>query len=207
MPRIASVLRLATLLLILSAFMACNRGPFSMEARQQSAALDQYVKTLQTHFTVNDTFEWNTLSSALIVRLLPYNQAVRQAADARFSSDPAFHTETAAWNKIPGRKKARPVTILMGIFTPDLKAKDVIERERFRPRLKTPDGRLVKPLNIKRYGRDDVFIRDHFPVFNIWEDVYLLQFQPLSSSASDHLEFVLEWPGGERTVILNSAPW
>ncbi|MDL2226249.1 hypothetical protein LJB86_01130 [Deltaproteobacteria bacterium OttesenSCG-928-M10] len=208
MPRFASVLRLTTLTLVLFCLAACDKGPFSPEARRQSAALDQYVKMLQANLVVDDTFEWNTLSSALIVRVLPYNQEVSRAADLRFASDKTFHTETAAWDRAPGRKARPPVTILLGLFTQDLKAKDVMEMERFRPRLKTAGGRILEPLEIKRYGRDHVFIRDHFPIFNPWEDVYLVKFQGPSRSADtyDRQEFLLEWPGGTQTLILNSGP-
>ena len=101
---LTSVLRLTTLTLVLFCLTACDKGPFSPEARQQSAALDQYVKILQDNLTVDDTFEWNTPSSALIVRVLPYNREVSRAADQRFASDKAFHTETAAWDRAPGRK-------------------------------------------------------------------------------------------------------
>lgn len=208
MPRFASVLRLTTLTMVLFCLAACDKGPFSPEARRQSAVSDQYVKILQANLTTDDTFEWNTLSSALIVRILSYNQEVSQAADLRFASDKAFHTETAAWNRVPVRKAGQPVTVLLGLFTQDLMAKDVIERKRFRPRLKTADGRILEPLEIKRYGRDHFFIRDHFPVFNHWEEVYLVKFKVSSRSANnnDRQEFILEWPGGIQTLILNSGP-
>ena len=185
---------------------ACDKGPFSPDARRQSENLAQYLRTLKSALTVDDTFEWSTLSSALIIRALPYSPAVSQAATQRFADDPTFQKEAGAWNRTSKRNAQPPVIILMGIYTPDLAEKDITKIGRFRPRLKTADGRLLPPLEIKRYGRDSVFIRDHFPIFNPWEEVYLVKF-----SSPDHrgpysqpLEFALEWPGGVQTLTLNN---
>jgi len=204
--RAASLQRLLLAVILSLGLTACDKGPFSPEARQQSESLAQYMRTLQSALVIDDTFTWNTLSSALIIRALPYSPAVSQAAIQRFAHDPTFHKEADAWNLASKRNANPPVIILMGIFTPDLAEKDITKLGRFRPRLKTADGRLLPPLDIKRYGRDSVFIRDHFPIFNHWEEVYLVRFNsPTGSSPySGPLEFVLEWPGGVQTLVLNN---
>ncbi len=181
---------------------ACGRGPFAPEAQAQYRALEHYVRLLSANLTVDDTFEWNTLSSALIVRALPYNTVVSQAASARFAGDPTFAAETAGWGSA-GHRSNRTVVVLLGLFTPDLAEKDLTKLGRFRPRLLAADGRILEPVEIKRYGRDAVFIRDHFPVFNSWEDVYLVRFAASGLQTDGRLEFRLEWPGGVQTLWLN----
>jgi len=182
---------------------ACSKGPFSPEAKQQAAERDQYLRVLQSALVTDDTFEWNTLSSALIVRALPYTPRVAEAAEYRFRDDPTFYKEVSGW---PGaaRGSAAPVIVLMGIFAPDLKARDITQLGRFRPRLAASDGRILSPLEVKRFGRDSVFIRDHFPVFNPWEEVYLVKFAaPGRARSSGRLDFRLEWPGGVQTLLLS----
>lgn len=204
--------REARLIWILSAVIlclgltACDKGPFSPEARRQSESLRQYMRVLQSALVVDDTFEWNTMSSALIVRVLPYSPEVAQAAALRFADDPAFHKEVESWKRISGRAADPPVIILMGIFTPDLGEKDITKLSRFRPKLGTADRRAMPPLEIKRFGRDAVFIRDHFPIFNPWEEVYLVKFASPSGRHpfSSPMEFMLEWPGGIQTLTLNN---
>jgi len=193
--------RLATAAVLLG-LVACARGPFSPEAREQSASLDRYMKELQAAIVIDDTFTWNTLSSALIVKALPYTPAVAQAAGARYASDPVYAQETAQW-RTPLRNRRPPLVILMGIFAPDLKEKDITQLGRFRPGLMTPDGRILAPLEIKRYGRDSVFMRDHFPIFNPWEEVYLVKFPAYGGDwGYERLDFRLEWPGGVQTLPL-----
>ncbi|MDR1045667.1 MAG: hypothetical protein LBP33_11205 [Candidatus Adiutrix sp.] len=181
---------------------ACGRGPFSPEARRQSRELDQYLKALQADLLTDDTFEWNTLSSALTVKALAYSGPVRQAAEQRFRGDPAFQEESSRWAQAPGRRHP-PLVILMGLFAPDLQEQDVAPAGRFRPRLRTADGRSLKPLEIKSYGRGSVFVRDHFPVFNPWEAVYLLRFPSPGAGPEGRLDFLLEWPGGVQTMAIN----
>ncbi|MDR2946748.1 MAG: hypothetical protein LBV79_08390 [Candidatus Adiutrix sp.] len=181
---------------------ACARGPFSPEARMQSQSATEYMMELGSALATNQSFEWNTLSSALIVRALPYTAAVAQAADRRFAADPAYQKETAAWKR-PAKRGQAPLVILMGLYTPDLAEKDITKLGRFRPRLKGADGQLWAPRDIKRYGRDAVFIRDHFPIFNPWEEVYLLTFDsPAGRYPAETLDFVLEWPGGAQGLVV-----
>ena len=203
--RAALLQRLLLVFIIGLGLTACDKGPFSPEARQQSENLNQYMRTLKSALTVDDTFEWRTLSSGLIIRALPYAPAVSQAANQRFADDPTFQKEAGAWNRV-SKRSAQPVVILMGIYIQDLAEKDITKLGRFRPRLKTADGRLLQPLEIKRYGRDSVFIRDHFPVFNPWEEVFLVKFNSPDRRGpyAEPLEFVLEWPGGVQTLILNN---
>lgn len=204
--RAAFLQRLLLVAILCLGLTACDKGPFSPEARRQSESLTQYMRTMQAALVVDDTFEWNTLASALIIRALPYSPDVAQAATQRFADDPTFHKEAGTWDRTSKRNANPPVVILMGVFTPDLAKKDITKLGRFRPRLKTADGRLLQPLEIKRYGRDAVFIRDHFPIFNPWEEVYLVKFTSPSGRHpySAPLEFVLEWPGGVQTLILNN---
>ena len=204
--RAALLQRLLVAVILCLGLTACDKGPFSPEARRQSESLTRYMKTLKADLVVDDTFEWNTLSSALIIRALPYSPPVARAATQRFADDPTFHKEAETWERTSKRNANQPVVILMGIFTPDLAEKDITKLGRFRPKLKTADGRLLQPLEIKRYGRDAVFIRDHFPIFNPWEEVYLVKFASPSGRDpySSPLEFVLEWPGGTQTLILNN---
>ena len=203
--RAAVFQRLLLVFIICLGLTACDKGSFSPEARRQSKSLNQYTRTLKSVLTVDDTFQWNTLSSALIIRALPYTPAVSQAATYRFANDPTFQKEAGNWSRV-SKRHAQPVVILMGIYTPDLAEKDITKLGRFRPKLRTADGRLLQPQEIKRYGRDSVFIRDHFPIFNPWEEVFLVKFNPPNRQApyAEPLEFVLEWPGGVQTLILNN---
>lgn len=192
------------LLIVCPGLTACSKGPFSPEAKQQAAERDRYLKVLQSALVTDDTFEWNSLSSALIVRALVYAPELAGAAEDRFRDDPTFHKEVSGWRHSPRGAATPPVVILMGIFAPDLKAQDITKLGRFRPRLATDDGRLMSPAEIKRFGRDSVFIRDHFPVFNPWEEVYLVKFDsPGRAWSSNPLDFRLEWPGGVQTLLLN----
>lgn len=178
----------------------CDKGPFAPAARHQAQELSDYMRVLQNALVTDDTFAWNTLSSALIVRALPYSNSVAEAAQRRFSNEPAFQKETGGWFKSSKRGGNTPTIVLMGLYTPDLAEKDVTKLGRFRPRLRTDDGRLIEPLEIKRYGRDSVFIRDHFPIFNPWEEVFLVKFD--YQAGSDPLNFLLEWPGGTQNLLL-----
>ncbi len=197
-----SLLRLCGLMIAILALSGCARGPFSPEVRRQSAELERYMNVLQAALVTDDTFEWNTLSSALIVRALKYSGPVRSEAEHRYAGAPPFEADTAQWLK-PVRRSGRPIVILMGIFTPDLKEKDITTLGRFRPRLMSPDGRAVSPLEIKRYGRDAVFMRDYFPIFNPWEEVYMLKF-PSTGLSAGTLDFILEWPGGVQVLTLEN---
>jgi|GEM_PF-2569848 len=183
---------------------ACSKGPFSPEAKSQAAELDRYLNVLRSVLVTDDTFEWNTLSSALIVRALPYTPTVAQEAEYRFQDDPSFSSEVSDWRFLPRGVAGPPVIVLMGIFAPDLKEKDITKLGRFRPRLLAADGRVIKPVEVKRFGRDSVFIRDHFPVFNRWEEVYLVKFAPTGTTwPSGPLDFQLQWPGGAQNLILS----
>lgn len=196
-------LAVLSLLLACPGLTACSKGPFSPEAKQQAAERDRYLKALQSALVTDDTFEWNSLSSALIVRALAYTPELAGAAEDRFRDDPTFRDEVSGWRYSARGAAAPPVVILMGIFAPDLKAQDITKLGRFRPRL-AAGGRLISPAEIKRFGRDSVFIRDHFPIFNPWEEVYLVKFDsPGRAWSSGQLDFRLEWPGGVQTLLLN----
>lgn len=184
---------------------ACGKGPFSPEARQQEAEREQYLKTLQAALAVDDTFEWKRLGSALIVRALPYDADVKLAAEQRFAGSASFQKDVSQWMRPVKNSRGEPTVILMGLFAPDLKENDLTKLDRFRPRLRTADGRLLEPVELKRYGRDAVFMRDFFPVFNPWEHVYMVKFAPssgLSAYYNGQLEFVLQWPGGQQSLVL-----
>jgi hypothetical protein len=200
--------RLLPLCMILSAALAAcetgplSRGPFSPEARARAAAGDQYQALLTANMVSDETFKFETLSSAIILRVLRFSPAVEAAAAGRFSGDPIFSRETRGWSSVNGT--AGPgVVVLMGLFAPDLAENDVVVGGRFRPRLQTPDGRVLAPAEIKRYGRDKNIIRDYFPVFNPWEEVYLVRFAPpAGTSFYGDLKFRLLWPGGAQTLTL-----
>ncbi len=195
------IFSLLTLIIFSLTLSACGRGPFAPEARQQAAELTQYTKLLQSALVTDDTFEWNTVSSALIVRALHYSPRISREAERRYLGDPTFSGETDGWGRLPRRVPGPATVILMGIFAPDLGEKDLTKLGRFRPRLVTPDGRILEPVEIKRYGSNAVFIRDHFPVFNPWEEVYLVKFGSPGRSYGG-LDFRLEWPGGVQTLTL-----
>ncbi len=193
----------AGLVVLCLALTACDKGPFAPEARMQAASRDQYLKLLREYLVTDGAFEWNTLSSALIVRALPYAAAISQAADRRFTGDPTFEREVGTWDRPAKRSSGPPVVVLLGLFSQDITADDLIKLGRFRPALVTSDGRVLAPMELKRYGRDAVFIRDHFPVFNPWEEVYLVRFDVPAHGRPGWLEFRLEWPGGAQTLFLN----
>ncbi len=183
------------------ALSSCQSGPFSPEARAQAKALNQYKALLEANLLNDETFDWDSLSSALILRVLPYNKQIDQAAQYRFYNDPNFTRERKIWVARPKSLKETQV-FFFGLFTRDLKAEDLTEKKRFRPELLTPAGHLLEPLALKRYGRDNPFIRDTFPVFNPWEDVYMVAF-PLDTNVSGSpLEFILQWPGGTQNLVL-----
>lgn len=197
---IVSLCRLIFLVLLAAALLsACGKGPFSPEAMRQSQERDSYLKLLKDHLIADDTFEWDTLSSALIVRILPYKGDVRRSAENRFFEAPPFKTETASWDKRRKNGSAAPVIILLGFYNQSLKEKDITKDQRFRPRLQLPDGRVLTPFAIKRFGRDKAFIRDYFPVFNPWEEVYLVKFDP-PARLNGTVNFLLEWPGGTQSL-------
>lgn len=192
------------LLIFCPGLTACSTGPFSPEARQQAGQRDRYLKALQSGLVADDTFEWSSLSSALIVRALPYTAQLAGVAEDRFRDDPTFYNEVSSWSRLPGGAAGPPVIVLMGLFAPDLKAGDITKLGRFRPRLAAADGRIMSPAEVKRFGRDSVFIRDHFPVFNPWEEVFLVKFaSPGPAGSSGPIDFRLEWPGGAQTLLLN----
>ena len=95
------------------------------------------------------------------------------------------------------------MVVLLGLLTQYITADDLIKLGRFRPTLVTSDGRVLTPMELKRYGRDAVFIRDHFPIFNPWEEVYLVRFDSSANRHPGRVEFRLEWPGGVQTLFLN----
>lgn len=196
MSPLSALVRLSLTVLWLVPLVACATGPFSSQAFRQARAGAEYLETLRANLSVDDSFRWESLSSALIVRALPYNQVVRQAAESRFADDQIFLRETEAWLKpIKGQE---PLVIIMGLFAPDLDDEDVTELGRFRPYLQGPDGRELRPESIERYGRDIALIRDHFPLFNPWEEVFVLRFAPVAEPA----EFILRWPGGRQSLAL-----
>lgn len=195
---------LAGLLLCVFILTACGKGPFSPEARSQAAARDLYLAVLRTNLVTDDTFEFSTMSSAIIVHALPFNQMVREAADSRFASSPDYSMETHPWFKPTSSFYGESTVVLMGLYTPDLADGDLTILHRFRPRLLTSEGRLLEPLEIKDYGKKKAFMRDHFPVFNPWEKIYMIKF-PATKSA-EHLTFQLVWPGGVQSLELNKNP-
>lgn len=160
---------------------------------------EEYQAFLHSRVSTAKAIDLKTLSAGLVLKALPFSQNVESRGRLLFLGDPQFTAETAAW------KRGGPIIILMGLFTPDLGEKDVTATGRFRPALKTPDGAILKPLAIKRYGRDSVFMRDYFPAFDPWEEVFVISFDP-GRSAGDFdpaaYEFILEWPGGVKTLPL-----
>lgn len=199
---LASIWRLLAGLIFCSIFLsACDKGPFSPEARGQAAARDQYLKALQTNLVTDGTFNFGTLSADIIVRVLPLNQMVRQAADHRFLTDQNFTREVDQWLKPPRGLAGNSTVILMGLFTQDLAEGDLTELQRFRPRLLTSAGHLLEPVSIEDYGRDQSFIQDHFPVFNPWEAVFIVKFPP--TKTTETLIYQLQWPGGIQNLVLN----
>ena len=179
---------------------ACSYGMFSPEAAQRAKSSEQYLKLLRSLMVKSDTFEWKYLASSIIVQALPYNQVLQEAAEHRFYGSPAFTKETSAWLKPSRSFKAQPTIILMGLYTQNLAENDVTKTKRFRPRLLTSDGRTLEPLEIKRYERDDPFIRDHFPIFNPWEEVFMVKFA--EDRTTTPLTYQLYWPGGVQTLTL-----
>ena len=179
---------------------ACGYGMFSPEARQQAKKSDQYLKVLRSLMVKSNTFEWKFLSSSIIVQALPYNHALQKVAEHRFYGSATFTEETSAWLKPYRSFPAQPTVILMGLYTQDLAEDDVTKTKRFRPRLLSSDGRTLEPLEIKRYGRDNPFIRDHFPIFNPWEEVFMVKFA--EDRTTTPLTYQLCWPGGVQTLTL-----
>ncbi len=164
---------------------------------------EDYQAFLNSKIKADEVFNMKTLSSALIVKALLYNQDVEARARLLFQADPIFNRETSGWNRAPRDAYGRGIVVLMGLFAPDLGEKDLAEG-RFRPGLKTPGGRILKAAEIKPYGRDSAFVRDYFPAFDPWEEVFLVKFNSPDSSpnSASQCEFMLEWPGGLQTLPL-----
>lgn len=164
---------------------------------------ERYLTLLKSAAVEDRTYSWNTLASAIIVKALPYSPKVAAAAEHMHGGRPYFSNEVGRWGRNSAFNPGAPVVILMGLYVPDLKEKDVTKLERFSPVLITGDGRELKPLEIKRYGRASDFIRDNFPVFNHWEEVYMLKFPaPSRSWQRGTLSFRLDWPGGAQDLKL-----
>lgn len=177
----------------------------------QATPLDEYKAFLKSGITKSKTIDMEALSAAVIVKALPFTQAVETRARLLFQADPIVTRELAGWRHNPKDKRQAPFIVIMGLFAPDLGEKDITETGRFRPRLKTPGGGTVlDAAEIKRYGRDSVFMRDYFPVFDPWEEVFLIKFDPayslgIFSTNPEHYEFILEWPGGAQILTLGNA--
>lgn len=164
---------------------------------------EQYLDLLRSAAVEGRAYNWNTLASAIIVKALPYSPQVAAAAEHMHGGRPYFSNETGRWGLNSAFTPGAPVVVLMGLYVPDLKEKDVVKLERFSPVLIAGDGRELKPLAIKRYGRASDFIRDNFPVFNHWEEVYMLKFPaPSKSWQRGTLLFRLSWPGGAQDLTL-----
>ncbi len=164
---------------------------------------EDYQAFLRSKIKVDEAFSLKTLSSALIVKTLVYSQDVEARAGLLFQGDPAFRRETSGWKGAAPGPYGSGVAVLMGLFAPDLGEKDLAEG-RFRPVLKTAGGRIIKAAEVKPFGRDSAFVRDYFPAFNPWEEVFLVQFNlpDVSADYASPYEFILEWPGGVQTLPL-----
>lgn len=179
-----------------------SRAPFSTWKPTEKD--EKYLTVLKSALVEDRVYSWNTLASAVIVRALPYSARVAGAAEYMHGDRPFFYNEVGRWGRNAAFKPGAPVVVLMGLYAPGLREKDVTKLERFRLRLAAPDGRLLEPLEIKRYGRASVFIGDHFPVFNHWEEVYMVKFpSPGSNWQSGRLSFQLDWPGGSQHLSLD----
>ncbi|UQZ89979.1 hypothetical protein C4J81_12505 [Deltaproteobacteria bacterium Smac51] len=206
MKNVAALFSGHLLMIVVSVLALAGCRPVSsLETFVQPTPREEYQDFLTSKIVSDDTFNIKTLSSALIVKALFYGQDVDARARLLFHSDPIFSKETSDWGRTPKGAYGPPVVILMGLFAPDLGEKDVTKLGRFRPKLRTMDGRVLSPTSIKRFGRDSTFVRDYFPAFNPWEEVFLVKFNPLTSRGyyTSRLEFILEWPGGVQTLILN----
>lgn len=192
------LLIIALLVPLLAACASANLGVLTATTPRED-----YQALLNSKIKTDDVFNMKTLSSALIVKALLYSQDVEAEARLLFQGDPIFNRETSGWNQAPKDVYGPRVVVLMGLFAPDLGEKDLAEG-RFRPGLKTPGGRVLKAAEIKPYGRDSAFVRDYFPAFDPWEEVFLVKFNPPVSSpySASQCEFILEWPGGLQTLPL-----
>ncbi len=171
----------------------------------ESSPREEYQAFLRTKIVSAKAFDFETASPALVVKALPYDRETEERAVSLFHADPLFSRETDSWNRVPPKGKGPVQIVLMGLFVPDLKEKD-IKNGRFRPALKTPEGRILRAADIKRHGRDSAFARDYFPVFDRWEEVFVVKFQmPAGALRPSQCEFMLEWPGGTETVPLSAA--
>ena len=180
---------------------ARSSGPFADWKPNQRD--ERYLALLKSHLVEDRVYSWNTLASAIIVKALPYSPTVAEAAEFMFGDSPYYHNEIGRWGRNSAFKAGAPVVVLVGLYTPDLKEKDVTKLERFRPMLMTADGRSLEALEIKRYGRASAFIGDHFPIFNHWEEVFMVKFPaPSKSWQRGSLSFRLEWPGGSQHLTL-----
>lgn len=168
---------------------------------------ERYLELLKASLVEDRVYSWNTLASAVIVRALPYSPQVAGAAEARYGDRPTFINEVGRWGRTSAFRPGAPVVLLVGIYSPQLGEKDLTHLKRFRPTLLSADGRELEPLEIKRYGRHATFVTDYFPVFDHWEEVYLLKFPaPARSWQAGDLLFKLHWPGGTQQLSLTARP-
>lgn len=179
-----------------------SSGPFGEWKPSQKD--ERYLAVLKSTMVEDRVYSWNTLASAIIVRALPYSPTVAQAAEYMYGDSPYYHNEVGRWGRSSAFKAGAPVVVLLGLYSPKLGEKDLTKLERFRPILMTADGRALAAIEIKRYGRASTFVQDHFPVFDHWEEVYMVKFPaPAKSWQTGPLTFRLEWPGGTQNLTLN----
>lgn len=166
---------------------------------------ESYLAALKAAIVEDKVYDWDTLASAIIVRALPFSPTVAQAAESVHGGSSYYHKEINLWGRNSAFKPGAPVVVLLGLYSPNLGEKDVTRLERFRPVLVTEDGRALAALEIKRYGRAKTFIMDHFPIFNNWEEVFMVKFPaPAKSWQRGPLTFRLEWPGGSQHLTLKA---
>lgn len=164
-----------------------------------------YLVALKSAIVEDRVYDWDTLASAIIVRAMPFSPTVAQAAESMHGGSPYYLKEINSWGKNSAFKPGEPVVVLLGLYSPSLGEKDVTRLERFRPVLVTEDGRALAALEIKRYGRAATFVLDHFPIFNKWEEVFMVRFPaPAKSWQRGPLTFQLEWPGGTQHLTLKA---
>lgn len=206
MKNLAALLR--GLLLLLAGIPLASSCSAELKTMARTSPQEEYRAYLQSNISTAKAIDLETLSAAVIVKALPYSPSVETRARLLFHSAPVFIQETRAWRRAPQGQSGTPLILLMGLFAPDLGEKDVTETGRFRVRLhlKTPEGVTLTPVEITRHGRDSVFMRDYFPAFDPWEEVFVLKFaandraEILQNLAN--CEFILEWPGGTEILPL-----
>lgn len=180
-------------------------GAAERKALTSNAPHEEYAAFLRVKIAADKNFDFDTLSSNLIVKALVYSPEVEARARLLFHGDPLFNREVDSWRRASAGSSKTRLVVVMGLFAPDLNEKDV-EEGRFRPALVMADGHLVRAADIVRYGRDSVFARNYFPVFDPWEELYAVKFDlPLSSPQGAADGFIVEWPGGVARLTLSGA--